>query len=128
MREVLFLAIAGALGTLSRYGLSGMAHRISGVGFPFGTLLVNVLGSILVGFIMQMGLNTDLVPRSLRMIVTVGFLGAFTTFSTFSYETAKYLEGGAWLSGVINITANLGLSILAALVGIILARMVYGGA
>jgi fluoride exporter len=128
LRDLLLLAAAGALGTVCRYGLTGLAQRISWVGFPFGTLLVNVLGSILIGFIMQLGLNTDLIPRSLRMIITVGFLGAFTTFSAFSYETAKYLENGAWLFGALNITANIVLCVAGTLLGMFIGRMIYGNA
>jgi CrcB protein len=98
-----------------------------GSGFPFGTLFVNVLGALIIGFIMQVGLNTDIIPRSLRTVSTIGFLGAFTTFSTFTYETVRYLEDGAWLSGIINIAANLGLCILATLSGMFLAKVIYGG-
>ncbi len=128
MREILFLAIAGALGTLSRYGLNGLAQRMTGSSFPLGTLLVNILGSVFIGFIMQVSLNTDIIPRSLRVILTVGFLGAFTTFSTFAYETVKYLEDGVWLSGVINITVNICLGIFAILLGMLLGRITYGSA
>jgi CrcB protein len=127
LREFLFLALAGALGTLGRYGLSGLAQRIAGNYFPFGTLAVNIIGSILVGFIMQIGLNTDVIPRSLRVVITVGFLGAFTTFSTFAYETTKYLEDGAWLSGLLNISANVVIGIIAILIGMLVGRMTYGG-
>ncbi len=128
MREVLLLAVAGALGTLSRYGLSGIAQRITGFGFPVGTLLVNIIGSVFIGFIMQISLNTDIIPRSYRLILTVGFLGAFTTFSTFTYETVRYLEDGAWLFGMLNIAANMGLGILGILLGMFLGRIIYGGA
>lgn len=128
MLEILFLAIAGGLGTVSRYGLSGLAQSVTGTAFPFGTLLVNFLGSLVVGFLMQVGLNTDIMSRSLRVVSTIGFLGAFTTFSTFSYETVKYLEHGAWLPGIINMAANVGLCIIATLSGMFLARTIYGGA
>jgi CrcB protein len=127
LSDILFLAFAGALGALSRYGLGGLAQRVAGTGFPYGTLLVNILGSLIIGYIMQVSLNSDIIPRSLRVIVTVGFLGAFTTFSTFSYETARFLEDGAWLSCFINIAANVGLSILATLAGMLLGRITLGG-
>lgn len=127
MRDILLIAVAGAMGALSRYGLSGVAQRVAGNGFPLGTLLVNVLGSAFIGFIMQVGINSDIIPPSLRVMITVGFLGAFTTFSTFSYETVRFLEDGAWLSGTINIIANVGLSILAAALGIVLGRIALGG-
>ena len=127
MREVLFIAAAGALGTLSRYALSGVAQRITETGFPLGTLSVNIIGSLLIGFFMQVGLNTDIIPHSARVIITVGFLGAFTTFSTFAYETARYLEAGEWLSGALTIAANVLVCVLAVLLGMFLGRVAYGG-
>ena len=119
----MYIAIAGAVGTISRFGLTEAAHRIMGSAFPYGTLLVNILGSMLIGYLMQIGLASDLIPRSLRMAVTVGFLGAFTTFSTFSYETAGYIESGAWMAAITNIATNMGLSILATMAGLMLARI-----
>ena len=125
--QVLYLFIAGGLGALSRYGLSGLAQRI-GAGFPWGTLAVNVLGSLALGFVMQLGLSTDIIPREVRVAVTVGFLGAFTTFSTFSFETVRYLEDGVWSTGLLNIVLNVVLCIAAALLGLFLARAATGGA
>ena len=125
--QVLYLFIAGGLGALGRYGLSGLAQRI-GDSFPWGTLTVNLLGSLLLGFIMQLGLSTDIIPREVRVAATAGFLGAFTTFSTFSYETASYLKDGVWLTGVLNIVFNVVLCIAAALLGMLLARTATGGA
>lgn len=128
MGQIIFLAIAGALGALSRYGLSGLIQRLSGAGFPYGTLVVNVLGSLVIGFVMQIGLNTDIIPRTLRVTITIGFLGAFTTFSTFSYETVGYLQDGAWLLASLNIISNLGLCLLSTITGMALGRIVAGGA
>ncbi|MFA6347766.1 MAG: fluoride efflux transporter CrcB, partial [Dehalococcoidales bacterium] len=104
--QVLYIAIAGALGAVSRFLLSGFAYRLLGSGFPYGTLCVNVLGSLLIGFIMQVGLSTDIIPQQLRTTITVGFLGAFTTFSTFSYETLNYIQEGVWGMALLNIAAN----------------------
>jgi CrcB protein len=125
--QALYLFIAGGLGALSRWGLSGLAQRI-GDSFPWGTLTVNLVGSLALGFIMQIGLSTDLIPRELRIAVTVGFLGAFTTFSTFSFETARYLEDGVWATGLLNIVLNVVLCIAAALLGMFLGRTATGGA
>jgi CrcB protein len=128
LSQIIFLAIAGAVGALSRYGLSGLIQRLSGAGFPYGTLVINVLGCLAIGFIMQIGLNTDIIPRTLRITITVGFLGAFTTFSTFSYETISYLQDGAWLLASVNIVSNLGLCLIATVIGMALGRIVAGGA
>jgi fluoride exporter len=127
LKEILLLALGGALGSISRYGLSGFTQRLTNSGFPFGTLTVNILGSLMIGFIMQIGLNTDLIPRSLRIMLTLGFLGAFTTFSTFSYETIRYFEDGAWITGSLNVCLNVILCLGATLIGMAAARLTAGG-
>lgn len=128
MREILYIAVAGGLGALGRYSISGLAQRIFGDAFPYGTLVVNILGSFLLGFVMQASMNTDLFPRNLRLAVTIGFLGAFTTFSTFSYETLGYIEDGAWLTAGLNILTNVVPGIVAVFLGILLGRTLFGGA
>jgi len=128
LKEVIFLAVAGALGSLSRYGLTTLVQRFAATGFPFGTLLVNILGAALLGFVMQASLNAYIISRPLQLAITIGFLGAFTTFSTFSYETIAYVKDGAWLACVMNIAANVGLSLAAVLLGIFLGRIAFGNA
>jgi CrcB protein len=128
MREIICIAVAGSLGALGRYYMSSAAHRLLGDGFPYGTLAVNVIGSFLIGLIMQVSLSTDIVPRTWRLALTFGFLGAFTTFSTFSYETLGYLEDGAWLMMGMNILANVLAAITAAFLGVLLGRALFGGA
>ena len=127
MVDVIYVAVAGGLGAISRYYLSGLAQRV-GSGFPFGTLTVNLVGSFLLGLIMQAGISTDLMPRALRLALTIGFLGAFTTFSTFSYETLGYLEDGAWLTASLNVLINVVPGIIAVFLGAFLARTIFGGA
>lgn len=128
MSEVIYIAVAGGIGAVGRYYMAGLAHRWLGESFPFGTLIVNVLGSFIIGFVMQTGISTDLIPRSLRLAITVGFLGAFTTFSAFSYETLGYLEDGSWLMAGTNILANVVPAIIAVLSGVLLGRTMFGGA
>ena len=127
MRYLLFLAIAGALGTLCRYGLGGLAQRIVGTDFPWGTLFINILGCLIIGFVMQVALNSNVIPAASRIMVTIGFLGAFTTFSTFSYETVKFLEDGAWVSATLNIASNVGLGLIATFLGMLLGKITLGG-
>lgn len=128
LREILLIAVAGALGTASRYGLSGWGYRLLGEHLPYGTLIVNVLGSLLLGFVMQVGLTSEAIPRSVRIAVAVGFLGAFTTFSTFGYETFRYLEDGAWWPAAANVALNLTLGLGAIWLGVVTARGLFGGA
>ena len=126
--EIVYIAVAGATGALARYYVGGLAQRGLGSGFPFGTLIINLTGSFLIGFIMQAGINTDLIPRTARVALTIGFLGAFTTFSTFSYETLGYLRDGAWLTGILNVLANVVPGIAAVFLGTALAQRLFGGA
>ncbi len=127
MSMILLLAVAGAAGTVSRYGLGGLTQRITGAGFPYGTLVINVLGCLVIGYIMQIALNTSIIPATARVVVTIGFLGAFTTFSTFSYETVRFIEDGAWVSAILNIAMNVGLGLAATLLGALLGRITLGG-
>ncbi len=126
MREVLLIALAGAIGALSRYGISLAANRFISDSFPFGTLIVNVLGCFLIGYVMHLGLTTDLIPATWRVAITIGFLGGLTTFSSFSYETVSFIEDGAWALAGGNIAANVLLAIPATLLGLGLARITLG--
>lgn len=126
MREVVWIAVAGALGALSRYGVSTLANRWLGDRLAWGTLTVNILGSLLLGMLMHIGMSSDLVPKPMRMALTVGFLGAFTTFSTFSYETFRYLQNGAFGTALINVVANVVPGLLAAWLGLVIGRAIVG--
>ena len=128
MREVLLIAVAGALGALSRHGISVAASRFISDSFPYGTLIVNVVGCFLIGYIMHLGLVTDVIPAAWRVALTIGFLGGLTTFSSFSYETVTFLQEGAWIPAVGNIAANLLLGITATLAGLGVGRLTLGAA
>jgi CrcB protein len=126
MVQFFFVAIAGALGALSRWGISIWAARLTGAGFPFGTLTVNIIGCFVLGFLMHLSLVTDIIGNNIRVGLTVGFLGALTTFSTFSYETIKMLEEQMWMNAGLNIGGNLIIGLLATSVGLITARIFAG--
>lgn len=128
MREIIYIAVAGGVGALGRYYVTELARRLLGDDFPYGTLIVNLVGSFLIGLAMQIFLNTDLVPPSLRLAFILGFLGAFTTFSAFSYATLAYIENGAWLMAGLNILGNVTVGIVAAFIGVMLGRAIVGGA
>lgn len=105
--QILYIGIFGACGCLSRYFVSGWGYSLFGRSLPYGTLLVNVLGSFLLGLVMAASLHSTLLPHDVRVGITTGFMGGFTTFSTFSYETFRLLEEGSYLQAGANILLNL---------------------
>ncbi|MEN6627546.1 MAG: fluoride efflux transporter CrcB [Candidatus Sumerlaeia bacterium] len=122
MLKILLLALGGSLGTLARYGLSTFVQQSHGGAFPVGTLLVNVIGCFIIGFLMETFQSGRIGTPELRGFATVGFLGAFTTFSTFSYETSSLVRGGQWRLGTANIAVSLVLGLAAVEAGAALAR------
>ncbi len=119
---LLGIALAGALGTLFRYGMPGWMQRWLGPEFPWGTLSVNLLGCLLLGLLMELARHTGWVPPGVRFIVGIGFLGGFTTFSTFGYETFRAIEAGDWLAGLFNVLLNVAGGFALVAVGTGLAR------
>ncbi len=122
--NLLAVGIGGFFGAVSRFLMAGYAARLFGAGFPYGTLVVNVLGSFLLGFLSKFFLDKMVVNELLRVGLTIGFLGAFTTFSTFSNETVLLLQSGETLRAGINIAANCLICLTVCLLGLQLARMV----
>jgi len=98
--SILFIALGGVAGTLARYGLQGVIQPRAGT-FPTGTLIVNLAGSLALGFIVRYATGSTVVSPELRGALTIGFCGAFTTMSTFSYESMKLLaDGEYWYAGL----------------------------
>jgi CrcB protein len=118
------IGVAGALGALSRYGLSNVVSRIGGGSFPWGTLCVNLIGCFLIGLIMHISLNTDIIPTQWRTAVVVGFLGALTTFSSFSYETIGLIEKSAYGAAAGNIAVNVIAGLAATIAGFAIGKLI----
>jgi len=119
--RILAIAVAGALGALARYGFAGLVQRWAGARFPVGTLAVNVAGCFLIGLLATYSLERWSISPTARTALLVGFLGAFTTFSTFSYETLALLrEGALWRAG-LNVGLSLLLCLAATWAGVMLA-------
>lgn len=122
---LLYVAVGGALGALARYGLSGWVQDAAGGTFPWGTLVVNVLGCFLLGLVL-VWLERVAVASEMRSFATIGVLGAFTTFSTFSYEAVALLRDREWLraGGYLSGSLLLGLAAVVAgfALGVLLTR------
>jgi CrcB protein len=122
MEIAVYIAIFGAAGCLSRYFLSGWVYGILGRSFPYGTFAVNIIGAFIIGLIMEFGIRSVLIPPSIRVGLTVGFLGGLTTFSTFSYETFRLLEEGDFIIATANVLFSVVTCLMFTWLGIIAAR------
>ncbi len=124
MNQVLAIAGGGALGALLRFWVSGWIYSLVGRTFPYGTLAVNVLGSLVMGFLYVWLLERMVGAVVWRAFFLIGLLGAFTTFSTFSLETLNLIEAGHFGRAVVNMLLSVALCIGAAALGVLLARQI----
>lgn len=122
MNRWIAIAIGGAFGTLARYGLGSVIGARLTNRFPLGTLIINISGSFVLGFFLTLAGERVHLPTHWRLAVSVGFVGAYTTFSTFEYETFKLLEKGKGFSGLLNMAVSLMMGFLAVWGGIASAR------
>lgn len=116
MWKIFCVGIGGFIGSALRYMISLYAPKLLGTQLPYGTLIVNVVGGVMIGFIMELSLGRNISPE-LRLFLTTGIMGGFTTFSTFSYETINLFTAGSYLSGSLNVCLNLFLSLGGVILG-----------
>ncbi len=122
MRTVVAIAVAGAAGALARYGLEGLVSRRSNGAFPWGTFSVNVSGAFVLGFLFTVLTEQLTTAPWLRGAVTIGFLGAYTTFSTLSFETYRLVEDGAIGIAAANALGSLAAGLGAVYLGVVAGR------
>ena len=125
MARFLWVCLGGAVGTGARYLLSMWLLRVAGVGFPWATLTVNVVGSFFLGFLMQAGMNPE--RPVLHLALTTGVLGGFTTYPTFNYETLRLFQEDAWLTGVVYLGTTVAGCLAAGALGLLSGRLLTGG-
>jgi len=126
MGRLILICLGGALGTGVRYVVSGLAARWLGADFPYGTLIVNLFGSFTIGLIQQIGLMTLVIPDPVRLFLTVGIMGGLTTYSSFSYETIRLMETGAWHQAWLNVVVTTAACLSLCFLGIVVARALVG--
>ncbi len=122
MQQLLAIAGGGALGAVLRFLMSSNIYRIFGRDFPYGTLAVNVLGSFAMGLIFILIVERGVLSAEWRSVIIIGFLGAFTTFSTFSIETLGLLESGELSRAALNIFLSVALCLVATWLGLLIGR------
>ncbi|MDQ6829265.1 MAG: fluoride efflux transporter CrcB [Gemmatimonadota bacterium] len=123
---VLYIALGSAAGGVSRFLLASAIQERANSAFPMGTLVVNITGSLLLGFIFSYALQTTSVSAEMRAFLTTGFCGGYTTFSAFSYETARLMQQGLFAQAAAYVGTSVSLSVAGVFVGFALARRMLG--
>jgi CrcB protein len=126
MTRLLWIGLAGALGTVTRYLVGLWAGRTLGAGFPYGTLFVNLAGCFLITVITHVALSSTLISPTMRLTLTTGFMGGLTTYSSFNLETTQLLQRGNWASASVNFGATVAGCFVAGLLGLVVARRIVG--
>jgi fluoride exporter len=126
MERFLWVGVAGAFGTWTRYLVSTWAGRAFGATFPVGTLIVNVSGCFLIASVMQLALATTFVPPTLRLVLTTGFIGGLTTYSSFNFETSRLVQEGAWGIAAANFAVTTIGCFAAGVLGMVVTRQLFG--
>jgi CrcB protein len=122
LRTIVAIGIAGALGALARYGVDGAVARRAPTSFPWGTLVVNVSGALVLGFLLTLMTEQLTTAPWLRSALAIGFLGSYTTFSTLTYETYRQLEDGALALAAANILGSAAAGLVAVYLGVVAGR------
>lgn len=122
MLKYIVVGIGGFLGAIARYALGTYVGSRYGVRFPYGTFVINVSGSFLIGLMMVLLARTT-VSAYWRYLIPIGFIGAYTTFSTFEYETLRALQGGQVVTGLLNVVLSLVVGFVAVWAGFALGRI-----
>lgn len=123
LEKLLWLAVAGACGTISRYTVCELASKARTGSFPLGTFTVNILGSFLFGLIYVLAQKKMHINAEIRLIALTGFMGAFTTFSTYAFDTAKLLKSAEWAAACGNVLGHTVLGVAALVAGVLIGRM-----
>lgn len=124
IERLFWVGLGGFLGSNARYLLSGWAAEHWGSQFPYGTLVINVSGSLILGFFLTVATERLLVPVNVRLFFATGVCGGFTTFSTFTYESMQLFDQASVGMGMLNILGSVMLGLLGAFIGIALARLI----
>jgi fluoride exporter len=128
MLRLLLICLGGAVGTAARYGIATWCRAALGPDFPFGTMAVNVLGSFLLGVVLHVGLNSEMLSVTARLALGTGVMGGFTTYSSFNYETIQLFQDRAYKLGALNLLGTVVGCALAGLLGIAAGRAIVSAA
>jgi CrcB protein len=122
MSEILWVGLGGFIGANARYLLGGWIATRMGSAFPYGTFVINITGSFILGLTMGI-LEGNVLSSAMRLAITIGFVGAYTTFSTWTYETIRLIENGSLLPATMNIAGSVMIGLLAVMGGLATGRL-----
>jgi len=122
-QKYLLLCLAGSAGTLSRFWVGGVFQRLAGEGFPFGNFIVNITGCLLFGLVYAIVENRSGLPGDMRLYVLTGFMGAYTTFSSYMFESVALMQNGQWFAATGNIVGQTVLGVAGIVAGLALGRL-----
>jgi CrcB protein len=122
--KVILVGVGGFIGANVRYWLSAWIDQNFGLRFPLGTFIINLTGSLILGFVATLAVERALIDPRWRLAIAVGFVGAYTTFSTFTYESIKLIESGSYGLAALNVVASAILGLIGAAIGMVLARAI----
>jgi len=123
LEKLVWIGLAGLLGTYMRYGLSGAVQRACGTSFPCGTLAVNITGCFLFGLVWSLAEDRLSISGEMRTVILIGFMGAFTTFSSFAFETVQLARGAEWALALGNILAQNTIGLACLFLGLVAGRL-----
>lgn len=123
MNKILLLSLAGTCGTLARYWLSGAVYGVMGRDFPWGTWAVNILGCFLFGLVWVLSDERAIIPAQGRIVILVGFMGAFTTFSTLVFESSELMRDAEWIKMGLNMAGQNFIGLVALYLGVVCGRI-----
>ena len=121
---LLLVGAGGFFGAISRYAIDGAVTQVTGGRFPWGTLLINISGSFVLGLLFALAVERTTLPESIRAPILIGFIGAYTTFSTFTLETWRLVEAGNVAAAIANIAGSVLLGMVAIVAGLTLGRAI----
>lgn len=124
MEKFLLISVGAILGANARYWIGDWAARKLGANFPYGTFIINFTGCLLIGFFLTLATERLVIDTRWRLLISVGFLGAYTTFSTYVYESFNLLMKGQWVAGLINLLGSALLGVLAVGIGVYLGKSI----
>ncbi len=122
IKQIMLIAMGGGVGAVLRYVVAAGVHQLTSREFPYGTLVVNIVGSLLIGLFAIFLLEKTSQSANLRALIIIGGLGGFTTFSTFSYETVSLIQHGALMRAILNVSGHVMCCLLATWVGLVCGR------